>query len=429
MLISLKVNNCFIYNAETEFTMRSDLRNKHFPCNVISVNSTNVLKSAIIIGSNNAGKTIFVRCLDTVKSIMLNEGKRMVPNIFNADKKCEFAISFCDNSFEYCFELKYDYSKNEYIFEKFSKITYDIHKNKKETIILLRDTPNMEYVCNTENKEEKNAVISAMKVIAKNNLLIYLLDTSQFSVLSDIKNIITSFARKIDIVDMNNIPMKKTIEMLKLSDEKKQKIVNFILNAGVYLENYQYLKEANSNNDIGKVLNCDDEIHIQEKVIEGSETFTEQLRLFSTYKGVTVPSMAFDSTGTKKIACLASYVIDALENGRILVVDELDNSLHFKLVRAIIAMFNNELNTKAQLICTVHDINLLDCQKLFRKEQIWFAHRNLDNAYLYSLSEFTAEKDGVRDTSDLVEKYKRGVFGALPEPDLFESLLEVQNNG
>ena len=153
----------------------------------------------------------------------------------------------------------------------------------------------MEYVCNTEDKEEKNVVISAMKVIAKNNLLIYLLDTSQFSVLSDIKNIITSFARKIDIVDMNNIPMKKTIEMLKLSDEKKQKIVNFILNAGVFLENYQYLKEANSNNDIGKVLNCDDEIHIQEKVIEGSETFIEQLRLFSTYKGVTVPSMAFDS--------------------------------------------------------------------------------------------------------------------------------------
>ena len=283
----------------------------------------------------------------------------------------------------------------------------------------------MEYVCNTEDKEEKNVVISAMKVIAKNNLLIYLLDTSQFSVLSDIKNIIISFARKIDIVDMNNIPMKKTIEMLKLSDEKKQKIVNFILNAGVYLENYQYLKEANSNNDIGKVLNYDDEIYIQEKVIEGSETFIEQLRLFSTYKGVTIPSMAFDSTGTKKMACLASYVIDALENGRILVVDELDNSLHFKLVRAIIAMFNNELNTKAQLICTVHDINLLDCQKLFRKEQIWFAHRNLDDAYLYSLSEFTAEKNGVRDTSNLVEKYKRGVFGALPEPDLFESLLQL----
>lgn len=52
--------------------------------------------------------------------------------------------------------------------------------------------------------------------------------------------------------------------------------------------------------------------------------------------------MIFDSTGTKKIAAMASYVIEALEQGRILVVDELDSSIHFKLTRAIVAMFNNE---------------------------------------------------------------------------------------
>ncbi len=428
MLISLKVNNCFIYNTETEFTMRSDMRNKHFPSNVVSVNSTNVLKSAIIMGPNNVGKTNFVKCINAIRGIMLNEGKKIIPNIFNQSSVCELLISFCYKEFEYCLVLKYCFLQDEFDYEKFSRISYDVHKNKKEQIILLRDTKNKEYVCNTEDEEEKNAVISAMKVTAKNNLLIYLLDTSQFSVLSDIKDIITSFAKKIDIVDMNNIPMKKTIEMLKNSDDTTKKIVNFILNSDLYLENYQYLKNENAAVIINK-LDSDFENDLQEKVLKDSDTFMEQLHLFSTYKGSTVPSLTFDSTGTKKIACLASYVIDALENGRILVVDELDNSLHFKLVRAIIAMFNNELNTKAQLICTVHDITLLDCQKLFRKEQIWFAHKDMERAYLYSLSEFTAEKDGVRDTSDLVEKYKRGVFGAIPEPDLFESLLEVQNNG
>ena len=88
-----------------------------------------------------------------------------------------------------------------------------------------------------------------------------------------------------------------------------------------------------------------------------------------------VPSIIFDSTGTKKIASIASYVIEALEKGRILVIDELDNSLHFRLTRAIVALFNNELNTNAQLICTVHDVSLLDCQNLFRKDQIWFTHK------------------------------------------------------
>ena len=128
------------------------------------------------------------------------------------------------------------------------------------------------------------------------------------------------------------------------------------------------------------------------------------------------------------MAAIASYVIDALENGRVLVVDELDNSLHFKLTRAIIAMFNNELNAEAQLIVTVHDVSLLDCQTLFRKDQIWFSHKDDNNAYLYPLSAFTAERDKIRSNSDLIEKYKRGVFGAITEPDLYKSLLEVKED-
>ena len=107
----------------------------------------------------------------------------------------------------------------------------------------------------------------------------------------------------------------------------------------------------------------------------------------------------------------------------------MDNSLHFKLSRAIIALFNNELNKNTQLIATVHDVSLLDCKTLFRKEQIWFSHKDNYGTYLYPLSEFTAEKDGIRNTTDLIEKYRQGVFGALPDPDLFESLMEVHSNG
>ena len=231
---------------------------------------------------------------------------------------------------------------------------------------------------------------------------------------------------KLDIVDMNNIPIKKTIDMLKTPGQYKEKIVNFIRNADLSLEDYRYLTDDEIK--ISFRNTDDEEISPQENALKLPETLVEMLHLSSVYKGKAVPSYLFDSTGTKKIAALASYVIDALENGRILIVDELDNSLHFKLTRAIITLFNNELNKNAQLICTVHDVSLLDCQKLFRKEQIWFSHKDSEKAYLYSLSEFTSEKDKVRDTTDLIEKYRSGVFGALPEPDLFESLLEVQSN-
>lgn len=179
-----------------------------------------------------------------------------------------------------------------------------------------------------------------------------------------------------------------------------------------------------------------DKIHIQtdsaeerpeEKALNIPEQIMDQIRLVSVYKGVPVPSILFDSTGTKKIAAIASYIIEGLEKGRILIVDELDSSIHFKITRAIVAMFNNELNSNAQLIFTIHDINLMDCKKMFRKEQIWFVHKDNEGVYVYSLAEFTAQQ-GVRDTTDIMEKYRKGVLGALPDPELIRSLLSIKGN-
>ena len=90
-------------------------------------------------------------------------------------------------------------------------------------------------------------------------------------------------------------------------------------------------------------------------------------------------------------------------------------------------MFNNELNTSAQMIFTVHDINLMDCKRLFRKEQIWFVDKDENGVYVYSLADFTAE-NGVRDTSDIIEKYRKGAFAALPDPELINSLLNIKGN-
>ena len=150
-------------------------------------------------------------------------------------------------------------------------------------------------------------------------------------------------------------------------------------------------------------------------------------RLTSVHKGKAVQSISFDSTGTKKVVALASYVVDAIVNGKMLVIDELDSSLHFKLTRAIVALFNNKLNKDAQLIFTAHDVTLLDCKKLFRKDQIWFASKDSDNVYLYSLDDFNAVEDKIRAETDLFERYNSGVLGAIPEPDLISVLLSDVN--
>ena len=93
------------------------------------------------------------------------------------------------------------------------------------------------------------------------------------------------------------------------------------------------------------------------------------------------------------------------------------------MTRALVSLFNNDLNRNAQLIFTAHDVTLLDCKKLFRKDQIWFADKDEDGAYLYSLADFTSLDDHIRSDTDMMEKYSQGKFGALPEPDLIAVLL------
>lgn len=421
MLISLKLNNCFIYNNEVEFSMRANMHHKRFKSNLTSFGQINILKTAMLIGPNNAGKTNFIRCLAAVRDMMLNRsGIRMNSNLFSDNPIAEFEVVFLSGKTEYLFEVKYNAQTNEYVYERFAEASYDVHKNRKETTWFVKDTVDQVYKC--ENSE----LVTVMKVASKNNILIHLIDVEHFEMLERAKQIIVGFAEKIDIIDMNNIPLKKTIDMLKMSDDKKTKIVNFILNADLSMDDYKYL----SDDELKVRIDLPEEnVKPQENALNVAAPIMEMLHLASVYKGKIVPSIIFDSTGTKKIAAIASYVIDALENGKILVIDELDNSLHFKLTRAIVALFNNELNAEAQLICTVHDVSLLDCQNLFRKDQIWFAHKDRDNAYLYSLTEFTSEKDGVRGVSDLIDRYRMGVFGALPEPDLFKTLEEVFANG
>ena len=421
MLISLTIDNFLIYDTETEFSLQANMQSRRFVQNIVSAGKIHVVKSAILIGPNNSGKTNFVNIIAKLKNILLNFPARLEKNLFSSEKVCSLGVTFSADDKEYLYAIKYDTGRSEYVYERFAEVLRDKYGNRKEKVWLLRDC--------IENKNESgdSKLKEMMELASKGNLLMHVLDTSRFKTLNVIKQLLTSFASSIDVIDMNNIPLEKTVELMKSTPEKQRKIADFVKSADLFLSDYRYLTDE----EFGKFYNFInysrplDKNSVQEASIRLNDAFKDKLHLVSEYKGVKVPSILFDSTGTKKIAALASYVLDALEQGRILVIDELDNSLHFKLTREIIAMFNNEMNQKAQLIATVHDVSLLDCRTLFRKEQIWFSHKDAEHAYLYSLGEFSAGEDGIRETTDLIEKYKKGLLGALPKPDLFNSLYEA----
>ena len=410
MIIEVRAENCYAFRDEITFSMKADMRSKKFSSNVHKENKFNILKTVGIYGPNNAGKTCLIKCIRAIRGILLDEENELMTNIFTGNSVCELGMTFMSTGRKFVYDFKYDVQNKEYIYEKFSEIKKDEYDNEKEVCWLKKDSLSGEYKCIDENLQ------GMFSVISKNNLLYNLIDVSKFEKMAEMKSHLIGLAKKIEVVNMNNIPMKHTIELMKNKNSLQNKIVAFIKNADLYLDNFEYVEMDNIETEFE---GSNDKP--EEEVLDVVENLMDQIRLVSTYKGVRVPSLLFDSTGTKKIAALASYVIEALEQGKILVIDELDSSIHFKLTRAIVAMFNNELNESAQMIFTVHDINLMDCKRMFRKEQIWFVHKDEEGVYVYSLADFTAE-DGIRDTTDIIEKYKKGVLGALPDPELYYSI-------
>jgi AAA15 family ATPase/GTPase len=118
-----------------------------------------------------------------------------------------------------------------------------------------------------------------------------------------------------------------------------------------------------------------------------------------------------ESQGTQKLFALAGPLLDIIKQGKILVIDELDRSLHPLLVRQVVNTFQDPtLNDRgAQLFFTTHDATLLD-QTILRRDQIWFAEKTAEqSSILVPLSEFSPRK------GEALEKgYLAGRYGGVP---------------
>jgi AAA15 family ATPase/GTPase len=134
--------------------------------------------------------------------------------------------------------------------------------------------------------------------------------------------------------------------------------------------------------------------------------------VFTTYHRAD-PTKAFDmlseeSTGTNVLFATMLTILDVITNNKILLIDEIEGSLHTEIVEYIVNLFH--ASERAQLIFTTHNTNLLDLNKI-RKDQIYFVNK-LENgaSELYSLFDF---KD-FRDTMDVEKAYLQGRFDAIP---------------
>ena len=122
-----------------------------------------------------------------------------------------------------------------------------------------------------------------------------------------------------------------------------------------------------------------------------------------------------ESNGTQRFFAIAGPVLVTLASGTLLVIDELDCSIHPLLTRKIIELFQSEEfnTTGAQLVFATHDSSVLD-QTLFRRDQIWFAEKQANGTTeLFSLYDFDAESRPRKDAA-FEKNYLAGRYGAIP---------------
>ena len=212
MLVSVTFNNAFIFSHKEQFSLKADLRSKKLLSNVIQTEADSVLKSACIYGPNNSGKTCLVKVLRAIWSVILNQPGSILPNLFTDNPVVAIGCRFLEDNEEWEYTFKLDFRNTVFVYEKFSRIDFDVHHNEKPTVYYERDFEKNIFFSKDEKLQE------SLTLMGKNNILLHVVDSSSLPYLQKAKNILTKFASRIIIVDMNNIPLDQTIEILKNHD-------------------------------------------------------------------------------------------------------------------------------------------------------------------------------------------------------------------
>lgn len=116
-----------------------------------------------------------------------------------------------------------------------------------------------------------------------------------------------------------------------------------------------------------------------------------------------------ESDGTNLLINTMLLILDTIKNNKILLIDEIEKSLHPNIVDFLIKILHS--SNKAQFVFTSHSVNLLSFNN-FRKDQVYFCTKMIDDStYFYPLTDFKE----FRDTLDLSKAYLQGRFNAVPK--------------
>lgn len=405
MLIRFSFKNFKSFKNENCLDMEATSLKEH-EYNVAKIDNSEYLKVSAIYGANASGKTNVLQAFDYMKKRILvsDDSKKNSPideeNIYsfminNNPITLEVEILAKNNKvYKYGFEVLKDKIISEWLFEKRVNKFYTIFERENNNVSM---KPNK--ISELVNIDERTLFLNIYSKIDRNN--------------EDFSNVYDWFVNS-TYLDLGNPNFERFINnrvSLKiLSDENyKKELLKFIRTFDSGIEGIKTtpdsIEAVKSNNGI-----------IDIEVIHKGEN--GELKALPFY---------LESNGTRKMFHLFDFFMDALKNGMVLFVDELDAKLHPLLTRYIINLFHNSDTNKGngQLIYSTHDTVNLN-KETFRRDEIWFAEKDKDGiSEIYALSDYILEDDKnagkkVRNDATYNKDYLTGRYGAIPVLEEFD---------
>ena len=431
MLIQFSINNfrTFKDKATLSFVASNYDKDTRERENVLHDTHHNLrlLKSSVIYGANASGKSKLIEALVFMKTFAINSSKNSQKgdkiavepfklNSDSAEEPSEFEVVFTHENilYRYGFEANNEVIISEWLYSK---------PKTKEIELFYREYQNFEI---HKRSFQKGNTLVKEGLVRDNALLLSV--AAQFNEKSSVK--IIEWFKNINTISGDRENYKRYAINKAKDVNFKNKILELLKAADLGIQDIQV--ELMNFDRFPKEISKE----FKEYLIRKSEEYgtVEILSDILTYHkkydnnknpiGKVCFSLNEDeSFGTGKFFALTAPVIDALENGQTLMIDELDSKLHPNLVNKIVSLFNSkEKNPKnAQLLFNTHNTNLLS-SGLFRRDQIWFTEKNkYGEAKLYSLADF--KSDNVRKNDLFEDNYIKGKYGAVPYLVNFDHLI------
>ncbi len=410
MLIRFSFKNFKSFKDENLLDMEATALKEH-EYNIAKTENIDLLKVAAIYGANASGKTNVLQAFDYMKKRILvsDDSKKNSPideeNIYsfminNEPISLEVEILAKNNKiYKYGFEVLKNSIISEWLYIKRINKFYTIFEREKNNVTMKSNNK----ISGLANIDERTLFLNIYSKIDKDN--------------EDFNNVYEWFVNA-NYLDLGNPRFEdfinNRISLKILSDEKyKKELLRFIKTFDSGIEGIKTtpdsIEEVQNNNRVVKV----------ELIHRGEDNKLKALPL------------DLESNGTRKMFHLFDFFMDALKNGMVLFIDELDAKLHPLLTRYIINLFHNsETNIgKGQLIYSTHDTVNLN-KDTFRRDEIWFTEKNRDGvSEIYALSDYILEDDEdsknkigkkVRNDATYNKDYLTGRYGAIPVLEEFE---------